>query len=763
MRKIITKIICCSVAAVSALGLTFASACANSYKSAKLTGDTSGDVSSYGGFAVKKGSYVYFINGRENNTADNTFGKPVKGSIMRISASDFSARNYSSAETVVPHIAYSGNYNSGLYIYEDKIYYATPSTEKNSDGEVQNTTLAFKSTNLDGTGTMKDYYVQYSNNSVEYRYVLGEDKVVYLVYVATSEDYYGTGASYTNIHSVNTQTGVNTLLAYNVDSVMFDSNDITNSRVYYTMKVTDYKTQNATANTKYNQVWTVTADETEPKDYSEYFKEIFGDDYKPEEDPKYVNCGTLVFDGIGKIENMTDSNTDFNGDGAEEAERPAYTYALSKYTNNTLIYTRTSTLVSTASLFAVKDSEVTADGWKPVEGTQSRPFILRDGSSASNYTYIFDGDGNIENVLIADSQGLIRTKLDSEGQIITKVDGKDCFYITKSGQPTLLFTQKHGDEKHGYENYVYYSLTGGNGYSVNRVCFDGTADRYSANMLPVQSEVNKFTPVKILDLDCSSDWYKPEMIDGQILFPTQTENMTGYEYIMACDLRVRENGKPTDSVMSNAQIKELNEQYTSITEKIDEVDAETFENLPNALKYAFFADEDKYIFELCKANEEAGKDYNSYWSEESLKAYGEYMSAEGEVWGEFKDKIQVNGKDVTANKRDYYYALMGKMNEADEKAYTDNLKNTYLQAYPESDKTWFEGLSTGAKVGFIIGVVAGGLLVIASATVVTLVVIRKRKEKLPEYTKKRIKVDTTDDRNIDVYADENAEKNEENE
>ena len=82
-------------------------------------------------------------------------------------------------------------------------------------------------------------------------------------------------------------------------------------------------------------------------------------------------------------------------------------------------------------------------------------------------------------MLIADSQGLIRTKLDSEGQIITKVDGKDCFYITKSGQPTLLFTQKHGDE-----NYVYYSLTGGNGYSVNRVCFDGTADRYSATMLP---------------------------------------------------------------------------------------------------------------------------------------------------------------------------------------------------------------------------------------------------------------------------------------
>lgn len=753
MRKIITKIICCTVATVAALGMTLASACSGTYKADKLSGDTSGEISSNGGFVAQKGNYVYFINGRENNTADNTYGTPVKGAIMRISTTDLAARNYSSVDTVVPQIAYSGSHNSGLYIYGDKIYYATPSTEKNSDGKVQNSYITFKSTNLDGTGTMKDYYVQYSDNTIEYRYVLGSDNVVYLIYVAKSEDYYDNGSSYTNIHSVNTATGKNTLLAYNVDNVMFDSDDLTNSRVYYTMNVTDYKTQNPTASTTYNQVWTVSAEATEPNDYSEYFKEIYGDDYKPDEDPLYVNCGKLVYDGIGKIENMTGSTTDFNGDGVENAERPAYKYTLSRYTNKTLFYTRISTLISTATLFAVNDSEIDGASWQAVEGADSRPFLLRDGSSASNHTYLFK-DGKLDSVLIADAKGFIKTKVDGNGQFTTKINDSDCYYITKGEQPTPLFTQKHGEK-----NYVYYSVTGGNGYTVYRICYDGTAEDYSANLYPVSGDISDYTPVKVLDVDCSSDWYKPEMINGQLLFPTQTENMTSYVYIMACDLRVRENGAATGAVMSNKQIKELSDKYASIKEDIDDIDSTTFENLPNALKYAFFANEGDYIYELCQAYVDiAGQDYNNYWSEESLKAYDKFMAATGD-WAEYGDKISVNGKEVAANKRDYYYSVLGKMNEADAEAYLNGLKSSYLRAYPESDLTWFEGLSTGAKVGFIIGVVAGGLILIGAGVVVTLVIIRKRKEKLPEYTKKRIKVDTTDDKDIDVYADENSSKN----
>ena len=47
---------------------------------------------------------------------------------------------------------------------------------------------------------------------------------------------------------------------------------------------------------------------------------------------------------------------------------------------------------------------------------------------------------------------------------------------------------------------------------------------------------------------------------------------------------------------------------------------------------------------------------------------------------------------------------------------------------------------------------AGGIIIIAAAVLIPVLVIRKKKKTLPQYNKKRIKVDTTDDRDIDVYA-----------
>lgn len=752
MRKIITKIICFTAAAVAAASGSLLAACNNYYSATPLKYTPSADSAvSNGGFAVEKGGYVYFVNGKESNTADNTFGNVVKGAIMRISTSDLAARKYSSAETVVPMIAYSGNYNSGIFVYDDYVYYATPSTEKNSDGVVQNGNLAFKSTKLDGTETLKDYYVQNSNNSLEYRYVKKGD-TVYLLYVATAEDYYGTGASYTNLHSVNTKTGENTMLAYNVGSVTFDKSDLTNPRVYYTMSVTDYEL-NKTYDT-YNQIWTVEADATTPADYTEYFEEVYKDDedgYDASKDPKYVNCGTLVYDGIGKIEGMTNSVTPFNGTGAAEVDRIPYTYTLSSYENGTLFYTRSSKTItsegfSTASLYAHKDTAVT-DGWSPVTENDKQQFILRDGANASTYTYLFDDNGDIENVIIAASTGLIKAAVSERGLIQTEIDKVDTFELTQSGQPTVLFTANHNGK-----NYIYYSLSGGNGYTINRICYDGEAAKYGANKYPATVEEEEYNAVKILDLDASSDWYKPEMFNGQLLFATQTTNMTEYPYIMACDLRV----KGTDSVMSNEQIRELNELYESVSEEIGEIDAEDYENLPNALRYAFYTNEDKYIHEISQEFvDKLGYSENYLFSEESFAAYDAFMKAEGD-WADYaKNTVEVNGVEIAANKRDYYYALLGKMNEADEEAYLDLLKSSYMPAGPEVEETWFESLSTGAKVGFIIGVCAGGLIVIAAAVAIPLVIIRKRKNKMPEYTKKRIKVDTRDDKDIDVYSTEN--------
>lgn len=740
MRKFFKKIICVAAAAVMSAGLIATAACSDVHDGKSLGGDYhTGEVVSNGGFAVEKGNYIYFINGKQSNTADNTYGDVVQGAIMRIGKGDLSARNYYKAEVVVPEIVHSGNTSAGIFVYGDYIYYSTPSANKNSDGEIQNSDIVFKRAKLDGTEVMKSGFATYTDNSIEYRFVLGEDKVVYLLYVATSENLYGT--SCTNIHSVNTETGEDKLIAYNVKSVTFDKNDVTNPRVYYTMSVTDYK-YSTTALSGYNQVYTVTADVKEPaKEYD--FSDV--KDYDAETDPLYINYGKLVLDGVGMKDNAL-SLTQFNADelvnGTETIKRNPYTYTLSSYENGTLFYTRISTNDSTSKLFAVKDETLLAASHKPATGNPEN-YILLDGSNASNYTYIFEG-GNLTGAYIASDNGLIKTKV-ADGKLVTDVDNDKAFYVTRGAKPTILFTEKHGSD-----NYIYYSVTGvgASGYSVYRICPDGG---YTG--MPETDEVDKFTPVRILDLDCSSDWYMPEMFGGQIIFSSLNKPLTqyrsdttSYSHIMVCDI------SKGDSVLTNAEIDELNDKYDSISEKIDEVDESIYKNLKNAYNYAFFTGDDKYIDTIIKAYVDIqGKDEDEFYTKETVEKFKDFVATKND-WSEFDATVTVNGKEVKANQRDYYYALLGKMTDSDREAYDNYIKDTYLQTWPEEEPGWFESLSKGAKAGFIIGIIGGVLIIAAAATVVTIIVLRKRREKMPVYTKKRVKVDTTDDKSVDVYA-----------
>ena len=56
--------------------------------------------------------------------------------------------------------------------------------------------------------------------------------------------------------------------------------------------------------------------------------------------------------------------------------------------------------------------------------------------------------------------------------------------------------------------------------------------------------------------------------------------------------------------------------------------------------------------------------------------------------------------------------------------------------------------------------VALGLLVIAGGTVLTVYLIKRSKKNQPAAIRRRIKVDITDDKNIDVYADSGESSNE---
>ena len=782
MRKLFKKIICVAAAAVMGASLFATAACSSVYKSEKLDGEIVGDtVVSNGGFAVQKGNYVYYINGKQTYTADNTYGKVKTGAIMRISEDDLDKRNYANAQTVVPEIAYSGNNDAGIFIYGDRVYYSTPSTEKSSDGGIQNSNILFKSAKIDGSEVMKGYYAKYSDNSIEYRFVV-ENDVVYLLYLATNEDLYGTSCK--NLHSVNTETGEDTLLVYNVGDVLFDSQDLTNCRVYYTMSVKDFTY--GTSYSNYNQVYTVTAAATTPNEYD--FSGV--KDYDASKDPLYINCGTLVLDGIGWVDGNL-GVTQFNAQEVQDAKKDddaatlakltsaPYTYSLSNYQNGTLFYSRAITLPSTNTtngLFKVSESDLLAEGHKPALGNpKDDEYLVKDSSKAANYTYIFEGE-TLNGAFIPNSNGLIKASVVSTetgkageektvDRLITDPDNTNTFYLAYTGTPTVLFTE--GD-------YVYFHETGkgSSGYIINSLYYKGGYDQY--NRMPEDEGVKEYQAVRILDLDCTSDWYKPEMFSGRIFFSSENKNMTSYSsgtasysHIMICDI------SSGGSAMTNTQLVELNKKYESISTKIEEVDEEDYENLKNAYYYAFYTGDKTYIDTVIKAYVDKGEDEEKFWSKESLEKFRDFVDTKND-WEKYEDetgteivnyaeeKVTVNGKEVHANQRDYYYALLGKMTDNDAKAYESYVRNTYLKPLPEEEPGWYESLSKGAKAGFIIGIILGVLLIAAVVVVVILVVLNKRKSKLPAYVKKRIKVDTTDDKSVDVYSTEDGEGNAEN-
>lgn len=768
MRKKVKKALVCAAAALVAAGLTVTAACSGNYKSDALTGDISGNVVSNGGFAVEKGNYIYFINGVESNTAVNSFGDVLKGSLVRISKENLAAGNYASVETVVPLIMYSGNYDGGIYIYGDYVYYSTPSAAKDSSGATLNSRLEFKRSKLDGSETMSGYYFQSENTAVDYRFVEVDGKV-YLMY-ALSESLYGEEDAVSNIHSVNLETGKDTLLAYNVDSYFFDEDNLSNPYVYYTMNVTyNMGTSNA-VEAEYNQIYRVCADAAEG-DRTYDFSYI--EDYDAESDPVYVNLGEFVFDGIGALCDLTQFNYGYDPAKDEDTSSDktntlsGYTYEIVHYADGTLYYTRTPASNVTEVLLYTDDAEVGASSWNPVSGNPAATdnyggrMLLLNGTSLSDYTFITDSEGKPSGVIYTDNDTLMSANfeggsLKNEVRLSNVSDEVTILGISEETAYAGLPAADGAASAKAEYTFLYYGVTGeGNSYSVHRIALGGTAEDYEE--FPADDSTSNYNDTRILDLDVSSGWYMPEIISGYFFFPSETSDMMDYDYVMAFDLRPEGAAASDDTTMSNAQIEEINDLYDSVMGEDDGViagiDSEDFENLPNALRYAFYTRDAGYLDELIQMWEDEGEDEEYLYSTESAQMYKDFINAEGE-YAEFRQHSkQINGETVYATSRDYYYNLVGKMTEEDAEDYTTSLRSDYMQAEPtEAEEGWFESLSTGAKVGFIIGVCVAGIIVIGAAVLIPLFIIRKKRKALPRYNKARIKVDTTDDKNIDVYA-----------
>lgn len=729
MRDKFKKLTSVAIAGTMAFATVALSACDKNYKGTKLDlpdGYASAEVTDNGGFAVKKGDYIYFINGQEDYTAENKYGEVTKGALMRIKASDLTSGNYEEAQTVVPMLFSAQNFNAGIYLYKDSVYFATPTSDKDLDGNVANDWIDFKSAKLDGSSTMKSNYFRLENNAVQYRFVEVND-VVYCLYVDGG-----------NLYSYNTVDNELTTLVVGASSYYFDETDAENANVYYLMSVTNNIDSNNSSTFDYNQIYSVNAaatakaseqdgkitysvypdgdeSKTAYRTYSfdkEYLEEQNDEAKKNDQDKPYdfkdyatmpyVNLGTLVLDGIGSAAELN-KKTQYNDvdAGTNENEPYGYTYAIQSYENGGLYFKRTRNTFGVAQkLYYVADETVANSAWKSVAGNASVTYITDDTTNATtDAVYYKTADGELAYIYIVDGK-------------IVRVIGDEKVTMEESTTGASLWMVKDG--------YLYYTMAGTNGDTLLRINVNGEKQNYNRAWGDEEYFTSKFVFV-----DYNSAWYMPEIIDNVLLFSNaESFGSYSYNYVYAFNMN-GENG-----LMKAAELNAINDKYDEANEKISEI-AKSDADVEAVLNY---------VFRTGTVNEyEAIKDNEEYFDDDQ------------------KAKIQSFIDDTTASYRQSYFVnMLGSYKTED----ADEIKQSWVD-YITPDIAEEEEEDEGLEGWQIALIVVGSVLVVAgiAGAVAYYVISAKKKEEekarasqVVNAYKKRI--DVTDDKTVDVYSDE---------
>ncbi len=183
MKKILAKLICLML--ITTMAISGLVACStSSWKGGNVTLKDAGDVIENAGFIAETDNYFYFINGVESTTANNTMGTPLKGALLVADKNDLSK-----TEVVVPKLFVASDYSAGVFIDNGYVYYATPSTEKNSEGLTAYDEIAFMRTKLDGSGATEEFFTLDTTSALatQYRFVKAENGQVFLYYYHSDE------------------------------------------------------------------------------------------------------------------------------------------------------------------------------------------------------------------------------------------------------------------------------------------------------------------------------------------------------------------------------------------------------------------------------------------------------------------------------------------------------------------------------------------------------------------------------------------------
>lgn len=739
MRKIFRKF--SILAACSLLAASAASMAACGYQFTPLSeGPSASDaVTSQGGFVVQKGDYVYFINGVETYTSDNTYGTPVKGALMRAKMSDIKA-GINQAETVIPSLMVAADYTSGIYIYGERIYYATPNNMGNTAGQVDNTYLDFRSTALDGSDMQ--FYFRIADNAALYRFV-EVDGTVYVVY---EED--------DNLISYNTAAGTSVTLAESTTAYTVNSEDVTDPYIYYTMDVTDRQDSANPQAYEYNQIYRVRADATEaPYEYT--WDQEYLDEENDGEAP-YVNLGEIVLDGIS----VNDDETQFNHDVTEDNRSIwRYTYTLQSYTNDGIYFVRTAVPTSGSSVgtsgelyyLSVEDLEsdsfdsITGNGVYSTNATDGWLEVVASAADTSNantsaYFYI-EEDGNVKHhYLYVNSDGEIRrVDVINDGFGTKAENGRngDTSLRIATGASGAVLTGLDSTSSGTYD-YVYYTCTTDNGLSIERAVYNGEPEYYNT-LTPAGEDYSAYRPVRVLEAEHASGWYNYEVVDGVVFYiNAETFSSTSYTYVWTINL----NGE--DGLMDNVEVAAFNERYETVVGEdgyLETLTEEGNSKLSSAIRYFFYTGESDQVFENIEEAESFGKRNTYLYSEEEQAAFRAFVDGTGE------DAIAFFGENyLDTVSLSTYTNLLGAMTEDDTDLLADYWQN-YLERYTEetAEEAGLPGWAW-ALIGVAIAVV-----VLGAGLAVVLVILHKRKKDAQEKPE-LMEVDTTDDEDVDVYA-----------
>ena len=613
---------------------------------------------SNGGFVVKKDEWFYFINGAESYTASNTFGSVVKGSLMRINESDLAAGNYGAGDIVVPQLMISEDHTSGVFIYGDYVYYATPNTVRNMDGEIENSYLDFRRTRLDGTDTLSGYYVQLPANDGAYRYVQ-VDGTVYLLYVDTT-DY--------EIHSVNTETREDTVIVSGFAGYAFDETDPESPYVYYTMPVVkkntyEYHAEEAHAHSEtesYNQLWRVRADATEaayPFDMTDGYIDTDIAEGKEGREMEYTNFGTLVLDGIGREKK---EGTPFNIHWAQDRDQiesaRGYTYAIVKYTDGLAILSVTNLDASTVFVYALRDDDLSGD-WSSIAANPGAsdsgaltPVSISTTNATSSALYYTEGD-TIYYIYLGSDNAITRVEVSSDASDLDYV--RETTYLARSQSgATLLYLD---------DGYLYFSKAGTNGNALWRIRYDGSKSDYVSfgNASDTPSE---YKPIQYLQIDYNDSWFAPEVVGGYLFFSNAEEYAENYVYAF-------NNGR------TNAELETLNDLYDEVQDTFTSVAAD-FSEAADVLEYYY------YVGNIDVLNEEKHK---SEYEEEDLEVIDGFIACSGDVHG-FDFTVLKDEAGTAANVQSYFYGRIGMLSEADEETINDALVADLILTDPDAEE-----------------------------------------------------------------------------